>query len=92
MERGRILPRPDVTTNSWTCPASEGVAGTPSQAAVDAQKAAGIMTVVAAGTRDLRGGTVRILRHVRFGLHRWATTSTDAMAGSAEGVLARATV
>ena len=41
---------PDVTTNSWTCPVSEGcTAGSELLAAVHAQLAAGIMTVVAAG-------------------------------------------
>ena len=39
---------PDVTSNSWSCPPSEGCSSTSLQAAVDAQKAAGIMTVVAA--------------------------------------------
>jgi subtilisin family serine protease len=40
---------PDVTINSWGCPTSEGCAVTTLQAAVEAQKAAGIMMVVAAG-------------------------------------------
>ena len=40
---------PDITTNSWTCPPVEGCSALTLQAAVDAQKAAGIMTVVAAG-------------------------------------------
>ncbi|MEO5720029.1 MAG: S8 family serine peptidase [Chthoniobacterales bacterium] len=38
----------DVTTNSWSCPASEGCSPTSLQAAVEAQRAAGIMMVVAA--------------------------------------------
>jgi serine protease AprX len=40
---------PDITTNSWGCPASEGCSVSSLQAAVEAQAAAGIMMVVAAG-------------------------------------------
>ncbi len=40
---------PDVTTNSWSCPSEEGCGWTTLQSAVEAQRAAGIMTVVAAG-------------------------------------------
>ena len=40
---------PDVTTNSWGCPPSEGCTTTSLQAAVAAQRAAGIVTVAAAG-------------------------------------------
>ena len=41
---------PDITINSWTCPFSEGcVTGLELQAAVEAQEAAGIQMVVAAG-------------------------------------------
>jgi serine protease AprX len=40
---------PDVTTNSWGCPPSEGCSALTLQSAVEAQRAAGIMTVVAAG-------------------------------------------
>ncbi len=41
---------PDVTTNSWTCPVSEGcTTGSELLAAIQAQQAAGIVTVVAAG-------------------------------------------
>lgn len=40
---------PDVTNNSWGCPASEGCSPTSLQAAVEAQRAAGIMMVVSAG-------------------------------------------
>lgn len=39
---------PDVTINSWTCPASEGCSPNTLQAGVEAQRAAGIMMVVAA--------------------------------------------
>jgi serine protease AprX len=40
---------PDVSTNSWACPPSEGCAPDSLQQAVEAQRAAGIMMVVAAG-------------------------------------------
>ena len=40
---------PDVTINSWGCPTSEGCSVTTLQSAVEAQAAAGIMMVVAAG-------------------------------------------
>src|SRR5262249_4025913 len=40
---------PDITINSWGCPTSEGCTVNTLQAAVEAQAAAGIMMVVAAG-------------------------------------------
>ena len=40
---------PDITSNSWLCPPSEGCSANTLQAAVEAQAAAGIMMVVAAG-------------------------------------------
>ena len=40
---------PDITTNSWGCPSSEGCAVNTLQAAVEGQRAAGIEMVVAAG-------------------------------------------
>lgn len=50
---------PDVTTNSWSCPASEGcTVGDELQAANDAQEAAGIMTVAAAQNAGSSCGTV----------------------------------
>ncbi len=39
---------PDVTTNSWSCPTFEGCSALTLQSAVEAQRAAGILTVVAA--------------------------------------------
>jgi subtilisin family serine protease len=46
---------PDVTNNSWTCPPSEGCSWSTLQAAVEAQRAAGIMTVVSAGNYGSAG-------------------------------------
>lgn len=40
---------PDITTNSWTCPPSEGCSPDTLKQAVEAQRAAGILIVVAAG-------------------------------------------
>ncbi|MBN1316921.1 MAG: S8 family serine peptidase [Anaerolineales bacterium] len=40
---------PDVTNNSWSCPTSEGCSYNTLKGAVEAQRAAGIMTVVSAG-------------------------------------------
>jgi serine protease AprX len=39
---------PDITTNSWSCPTSEGCSASTLQAGVEAQRSAGIMMVVAA--------------------------------------------
>ncbi len=49
---------PDITTNSWGCPASEGCSPNTLQAAVEAQRAAGIMMVVAAGNSGSSCSTV----------------------------------
>ncbi len=49
---------PDLTTNSWGCPTSEGCSWSTLQEAVNAQKAAGIMTVVSAGNAGPSCGSV----------------------------------
>jgi subtilisin family serine protease len=49
---------PDITINSWTCPTSEGCAQETLKAAVEAQRAAGIMMVVAAGNSGSACSTV----------------------------------
>jgi serine protease AprX len=49
---------PDVTTNSWGCPPSEGCSAASLQSAVAAQRAAGIVTVVAAGNSGSSCSTV----------------------------------
>src|SRR5262249_54358119 len=46
---------PHITTNSWACPPSEGCSPDTLKSAVEAQRAAGIMTVVAAGNDGGRG-------------------------------------
>lgn len=50
---------PDITNNSWGCPVSEGCSASTLQAAVEAQRAAGIMTVVAAGNDGSMCSTVQ---------------------------------
>jgi serine protease AprX len=50
---------PDVTNNSWSCPAEEGCAEGTLQQAVEAQVAAGIMTVVSAGNGGPSCSTVQ---------------------------------
>jgi len=49
---------PDVTTNSWGCPPSEGCSANSLQSAIAAQRAAGIVTVVAAGNSGSSCSTV----------------------------------
>ena len=49
---------PDITINSWVCPTSEGCSVNTLQGAVEAQAAAGIMMVVAAGNTGSSCATV----------------------------------
>ena len=72
---------PDVTNNSWGCPPSEGCSWDTLQAAVEAQRAAGIMTVVSAGNAGPGCGTVSdppALYDAAFTVG--ATTSSDGLA------------
>ena len=50
---------PHITTNSWGCPPDEGCSPDSLQAAVEAQRAAGIMMVVSAGNNGPACGTVQ---------------------------------
>ncbi len=50
---------PDVTVNSWSCPDYEGCSWDTLQAAVEAQRAAGIMTVVAATNNGYTCSSIR---------------------------------
>lgn len=56
--QGDPLKAPDVTTNSWTCPPSEGCSANTLQQAIEAQRSAGIMTVAAAGNSGPNCSTV----------------------------------
>ncbi len=49
---------PDITTNSWACPTSEGCSPGTLQSAVEAQRAAGILPVFAAGNSGSACSTV----------------------------------
>ncbi|HQR32709.1 MAG TPA: S8 family serine peptidase [Blastocatellia bacterium] len=50
---------PDITTNSWTCPPSEGCEPNTLKAALEAHRAAGILTVAAAGNSGSGCSTVK---------------------------------
>jgi subtilisin family serine protease len=71
---------PDVTSNSWGCPASEGCAWDTLLAAAAAQRSAGILTVAAAGNSGSSCGSVNdppAMYPTIFTVG--STTSTDAM-------------
>ena len=55
---GDPLKAPDVTSNSWVCPSSEGCSANTLQAAVEAQAAAGIMMVAGAGNDGSNCSTI----------------------------------
>jgi serine protease AprX len=56
--QGDPLKAPDITSNSWVCPPSEGCSVNTLQAAVEAQAAAGIMMVAGAGNDGSNCSTV----------------------------------
>ncbi len=56
--QGDSTKAPDVTTNSWTCPSSEGCSTNTLQAGVEAQRAAGIEMVAAAGNSGSNCSTI----------------------------------
>lgn len=57
--QGDASKAPDVTINSWGCPPSEGCSALTLQAAAEAQRAAGIMTVSSAGNSGPSCSTVK---------------------------------
>jgi serine protease AprX len=57
-EQGDPAKAPDITINSWGCPPYEGCSPLLLQEAVEAQRAAGIMTIAAAGNQGANCGTV----------------------------------
>src|SRR4029077_18946492 len=58
-DQGDPTKAPDITNNSWFCPVSEGcTVGNELQAAVEAQEAAGIQMVVAAGNNGPGCGSI----------------------------------
>jgi len=58
--QGDPLKAPDITSNSWHCPPSEGCSANTLHAAVEAQATAGIMTVVSA---DSTGPNCSTMEH-----------------------------
>src|SRR6476619_5711445 len=56
--QGDPLKAPDITSNSWVCPPSEGCSADTLQAAVEAQQAAGIMMIAGAGNDGPNCSTV----------------------------------
>jgi subtilisin family serine protease len=73
---------PDVTNNSWACPPSEGCSWDILQAAVEAQRAAGIMTVVAAGNAGSSCSTISSPPAIYDASYSvGATNSSDDVAG-----------
>jgi len=74
---------PDVINNSWTCPSSEGCSWATLQAAVEAQRAAGIVVVAAASNNGSSGcssiSDPPALYDASFTVG--ATDSTDLIAG-----------
>ncbi|NOT62712.1 MAG: S8 family serine peptidase, partial [Acidobacteria bacterium] len=56
--QGDATKAPDITTNSWGCPPSEGCSQGTLQTAIEAQRTAGIMTVVAAGNSGSACSTI----------------------------------
>lgn len=57
-EQGNPDLAPDITNNSWTCPPEEGCSWDTLGAAISAQRAAGILTVAAAGNSGPGCGSV----------------------------------
>jgi subtilisin family serine protease len=73
---------PHVTINSWSCPPSEGCSPLDLQSAVEAHRAAGIMTVVAAGNGGPACSTIDDPPGIYDAAYSIAaySTSTDALA------------
>jgi subtilisin family serine protease len=81
---------PHVTINSWDCPPSEGCSAPDLQAAVEAQRAAGIMTVVAAGNNGPSCGSINTPPAIHDAAYTVAAygTSTNLLASfSSRGVV-----
>src|SRR4029077_3543482 len=81
--QGDPLKAPDVTSNSWVCPPSEGCSANTLQAAVEAQAAAGIMMVAGAGNDGPNCSTVMYPPAIYAASYTVGalTTGTDTIAG-----------
>jgi len=83
---------PDLTTNSWGCPASEGCAWDTLQTAVNNQKAAGIITIVAAGNSGSSCNTIADPPAIYASAYTvGSTTSSDGISGFSSRGLAYGT-
>ena len=82
-QQGNPALAPDVTNNSWGCPPSEGCSPGTLLAAVQAQRAAGIVTVASAGNSGSACSTVQdpIAIYDESYSVGALTTSTDNLAG-----------
>jgi serine protease AprX len=80
---GDPLKAPDITSNSWVCPPSEGCSANTLQAAVEAQAAAGIMMVAGAGNDGPTCSTVMYPPAIYAASYTVGalTTGTDTIAG-----------
>ncbi len=90
-EQGNPDLAPDVTNNSWYCPPSEGCSWSTLLAAVEAQRAAGILTVVSAGNTGPSCSSVTHPPGIYDAAYTvGATTSSDAIASfSSRGPVTR---
>jgi serine protease AprX len=81
--QGDPLKAPDITSNSWVCPPSEGCSANTLQAAVEAQAAAGIMMVAGAGNDGPDCSTVMYPPAIYAASYTVGalTTGTDTIAG-----------
>ncbi|NOZ95387.1 MAG: S8 family serine peptidase [Acidobacteria bacterium] len=72
---------PDVTNNSWGCPTSEGCSWDTLKSALEAQRAAGIMTIVSAGNDGPSCGSVTDAPAIYDAAYSvGASTSSDGLA------------
>ena len=75
-DQGDPTKAPDITSNSWLCPVSEGcTVGNELQAAVEAQEAAGIQMVVAAGNHGPACGSIDDIASNEAGPPSWYAAS-----------------
>src|SRR5881392_4362853 len=81
--QGDPLEAPDITSNSWVCPPSEGCSANTLRAAVEAQVAAGIMMVAGAGNDGPDCSTVMYPPAIYAASYAVGalTTGTDTIAG-----------
>ncbi|MGH9765797.1 MAG: S8 family serine peptidase [Blastocatellia bacterium] len=82
---------PDITTHSWSCPPSDGCSPDTLKSAVEAQRAAGIMTVVAAGNEG-RIGCSSVVDPPAFYDANYSVGAFNAITGEIAGFSSRGPV